>query len=419
LIFSDKNIIRLYHYELIAFAFLLPIYRKVIPYAIALIVITWFFEGDFLSKVTRVVNSRHRLYTLLFAAIYVVYAIGLLYTENLGIGFFDMEVKLSLFIFPVIFSSIRSDVLSAANARRVLWAFIFGSLASMLLCYSVALADYLRTGSMAAFYYSRLSVLIHPSYLAMYVSFSITALLYFLYRGYITGRVRQWLSVLLIAMFGFFVVMLSSKAGILGLAFLIALFSAYLIIAERKVLKGLLTGAVMAFLFLFLLMLFPASSARFEQTRTALQQADIAADEIANSSGERIMIWWYSFEITNEHFLAGVGTGDVKANMLEKYREKEMPNALRLELNAHNQYLQTMLALGVIGLVVLMLSLVLPALYSIEHRHYLYLAFLFLAGFNFLFESMLETQAGVVFYAFFNAYLFAIKKDPASGETGS
>jgi hypothetical protein len=40
--------------------------------------------------------------------------------------------------------------------------------------------------------------------------------------------------------------------------------------------------------------------------------------------------------------------------------------------------------------------------------------FIVLIAFNFLFESMLETQAGVVFYAFFNAYLFAIKKDPAS-----
>jgi len=94
-------------------------------------------------------------------------------------------------------------------------------------------------------------------------------------------------------------------------------------------------------------------------------------------------------------------------------------NAFKLELNAHNQYLQTMITLGIIGLIVLLLNLILPALYSMEQKHYLYLVFLILIGFNLLFESMLETQAGVVFYAFFNAYLFAIKKDPASVETGS
>ena len=126
------------------------------------------------------------------------------------------------------------------------------------------------------------------------------------------------------------------------------------------------------------------------------------------------MIWWYSFEITNDNFLMGVGTGDVKDNLLDKYREKQMFNALGLELNAHNQYLQTTLALGILGLIILMVTLVLPALYGLEVKHYLYLIFLILIAFNFLFESMLETQAGVVFYAFFNTYLFAIKKDPAS-----
>jgi O-antigen ligase len=114
-----------------------------------------------------------------------------------------------------------------------------------------------------------------------------------------------------------------------------------------------------------------------------------------------------------------VGTGDVKDHLLEKYREKQLYNALGLELNAHNQYLQTMLALGIIGLLILLLNIVLPALYGMEMKHYLYLIFLILVAFNFLFESMLETQAGVVFYAFFNAYLFAIKKDPASPEAGS
>jgi O-antigen ligase len=140
---------------------------------------------------------------------------------------------------------------------------------------------------------------------------------------------------------------------------------------------------------------------------------------MANSSGERIMIWWYSFEITNENFLFGVGTGDVKDALLDKYKEKEMQNALSLELNAHSQYLQMLIALGSLGLTILLLNLIIPGLYAIERKHYLYFIFLLLIGFNFLFESMLETQAGVVFYAFFNAYLFAIKKDPASLETES
>ncbi len=416
---NEKHIVRLYQAELVTFAFLLPVYRKVIPYVIAVMVITWLLEGDFAGKAKRLVNSNHRFNTLLFTGLYLLYGFGLLYTRNFEYGFFDMEVKMSLFIFPVIMATVRDEVLSFAVARKVLWSFVFGALFSLLLCYGLAFTEYMETGSLKEFYYSSLSSLIHPSYLAMYVCFAIAVLLYFLHTGRVQGMIRQILAWLLVILFEFFVIMLSSKAGILSLALVLALYVAYLIFKERQFLKGIGRGALLGASFIFLFMMFPTSAERFEETREDLELAEINADEIASSSGERIMIWWYSFEITNEHFLWGVGTGDIKDQLLIKYNEKDMVNAFKLELNAHNQYLQTMITLGIIGLIVLLLNLILPALYSMEQKHYLYLVFLILIGFNLLFESMLETQAGVVFYAFFNAYLFAIKKDPAYVETGS
>ncbi|MDT8392851.1 MAG: O-antigen ligase family protein [Bacteroidales bacterium] len=416
---NQRNIIRLYQAELIIFAFLLPIYRKVIPYAIAMIIITWFFDGDLTAKIKRVMNSSHRTNLLLFAGIYILYLIGLSYSDNFGTGLFNLEVKLSLFIFPVMFASIRKEVLSLKISRRVLTSFVFGVFASMLLCYSVAFFEYAQNGNVETFYYSSLSVLIHPSYLAMYVCFAIAVLLYYNLKAYIRGRLNIILSMILVLLFQLFVVMLSSKAGILGLILVIALFSAYTIFSEKRLLTGLFSGFVLSVSFLILFFLFPASSARFEQTREVLEQAEVGGAEVANSTGERIMIWYYTFEITNENFLFGVGTGDVIDHLLSKYNEKGMRNAFDLQLNAHNQYLQTFLALGIVGLIVLLLTLLLPAIFSVEQRHYLYLMFLVLISFNFLFESMLETQAGVVFYAFFNAYFFSIKKDPVSPETGS
>ncbi|RLD82389.1 MAG: hypothetical protein DRJ15_01720 [Bacteroidetes bacterium] len=419
MLINDKHIVRVYEAELILLAFAIPIYRKVVPYIIAVIVLTWLLEADFSTKAMRIANCRHRRNTLFFSVIYLLYGLGLLYTNNIGNGFFDMEVKMSLFIFPVLMATIREEVLSKTIARKVLWSFVFGVLASILISYGQAIYQYYQKETLAVFYYSSLSPLIHPSYLAMYVCFAIAIVLYFMSRGFVVGRIRQTLSVLLIIFFQLFVIMLSSKAGILGLAITIALFSGYLFFGERRLGKGLLVSGMLIGSFVFLFMVFPVSAERFDETRVALEQADINSEEMANSSGERIMIWWYSFEITNDNFLAGVGTGDVKDNLMDKYREKQMLSALGLELNAHNQYLQTSLALGILGLIVLMLNLVLPAIYGIEQRHYLYVIFLILIAFNFLVESMLETQAGVVFYAFFNAYLFSLKKDPASLEAGS
>ncbi|HSG68232.1 MAG TPA: hypothetical protein VK994_05955, partial [Bacteroidales bacterium] len=136
---NDKHILRFYQAEIIAFAFLLPIYRKVIPYLIAALLITWLFDGDFALKARRIAGSRNRQYTLLFASLYLIYLVGLLYTRNFTYGLFDIEVKMSLFIFPVVFATIRGELLDGAFAKKVLFAFVFGVFASMLLCYGVAL----------------------------------------------------------------------------------------------------------------------------------------------------------------------------------------------------------------------------------------------------------------------------------------
>ncbi|MBE9483338.1 MAG: hypothetical protein IMY74_00740, partial [Bacteroidetes bacterium] len=75
---NEKHIVRLYQAELVTFAFLLPVYRKVIPYVIAVMVITWLLEGDFAGKAKRLVNSNHRFNTLLFTGLYLLYGFGLL-----------------------------------------------------------------------------------------------------------------------------------------------------------------------------------------------------------------------------------------------------------------------------------------------------------------------------------------------------
>lgn len=418
MLINDKHISRIYEMGLVLLAFSIPIYRKVVPYVIAGIVITWLLEADFVVKARRVVESPHRRNTLLFAGLYLFYVFGMLFTGNFDAGLFNLEVKMSLFIFPVLMSTIREDVLTLAIARKVLWAFVFGVLTSIGICYGQAVYHYFSVESLAVFYYSSLSPLIHPSYMAMYVIFAMAVILYFLSRGLVKGRLNSVLSVILLVVFEIFVIMLSSKAGILGLVILLFLFPAYLLLAERQILKGLAVSSVLWLSFALLFVSFPVSAERFEETRAAIEQTNINADEIASSSGERLLIWWYSFEITNDNLLFGVGTGDVRDELLDKYREKQMYNALGLALNAHNQYLQTTLALGIIGLITLLLCIVLPLMYGFENRHYLLLIFLILVAFNFLFESMLETQAGVVFYAFFNAYLFAIKKDPASEKAG-
>jgi O-antigen ligase len=75
-------------------------------------------------------------------------------------------------------------------------------------------------------------------------------------------------------------------------------------------------------------------------------------------------------------------------------------------LNAHNQYLQTYIALGIPGILLLMILLAFPGWIAFRRIHFVYFCFLAVFAFNILVESMLEVQAGVIYYAFFNALFF-------------
>jgi O-antigen ligase len=104
--------------------------------------------------------------------------------------------------------------------------------------------------------------------------------------------------------------------------------------------------------------------------------------------------------------LFGVGTGDANDILLQSYKSKDYAGILENRLNAHNQYLQTYIAVGIPGFLVLILMLFIPLIQSFRTGNILFLLLLVLVSFNLLFESMFERQAGVVFYAFFNGLFF-------------
>ena len=58
--------------------------------------------------------------------------------------------------------------------------------------------------------------------------------------------------------------------------------------------------------------------------------------------------------------------------------------------------------------------LILPLFNAIRNEQYLYVIYLLIFALNMIFESMLEVQAGVVYYAFFNTFFFWMmtRKEP-------
>lgn len=84
--------------------------------------------------------------------------------------------------------------------------------------------------------------------------------------------------------------------------------------------------------------------------------------------------------------------------------------------NPHNQFLQTGLEIGLLGLAVLLLLLVLVFVRAVRSGDLILTVLTASLVFNCLFESMLQRQSGIVFYTFWICFLIMldrIKKETA------
>ncbi|MBC8487851.1 MAG: O-antigen ligase family protein [Bacteroidetes bacterium] len=410
------NIRNLVYYCLfLALAFAIPIHGKLIPPVIALIGLSWLLEFNFKEKFLRIKNSIKSRYIISFGLLYVFYIIGTFYSNQLyGMegAFFDLEVKLSMLLFPIFFSTIDFSGFRKDFFSMVQKAFIAGCIISTIFLFINAVFRYVTDNNVTQFYYTDLSMFFHPGYLALYYSFAIAIILNRLIKKQQRKTSKKLLAVVLILYFQVFIILLSSKAGIIGLILIYILAIFFIIVRQKKFsLYTFIISASLTASFIILLLFFPYSYNRIFTARQALETEEQLPASTRDGSVARVFIWESSIEIIKENFLFGVGTGDVKQSLLKKYKEKHIELALEEHLNAHDQYLQTFIAIGFIGFLLLISSIILPAIYAIRYKNLLYFLFLSMIGFHLLVESMLERQAGVVFYAFFNVFLFYFTSD--------
>jgi O-antigen ligase len=251
----------------------------------------------------------------------------------------------------------------------------------------------------------------------MQINLAIAALIYLLIERYFKpGSMIRYFIFAAIPYLVFFNIMLSSKAGILGMIIMIFMASVYIFLIRKMLLKGLLLFIFVITYIFILVSIIPKSQSRFRQARETIREAGSISGTSSGSVADRLLIWESALSVFNRNFFTGVGTGDVTDELAEEYKTRGIQHAYDRLFNAHNQYLQVAVALGITGLLVLLLILLIPLISAMRHADLLYVVFLLLLAFNFLFESMLETQAGVVFYAFMNVFLFSRRTLAAKSE---
>jgi O-antigen ligase len=123
----------------------------------------------------------------------------------------------------------------------------------------------------------------------------------------------------------------------------------------------------------------------------------------------RLFLWKTGIQNIKEHNLwwIGAGNGDAQDLQNKKFAEytvtdKKTVNPL-IDLNMHNMYLQSLIMLGIPGLLIFIAVIFSPFIY-IKYFELNYIIFFF----NFIMcvfmfqESSFQTQSGIIFYSFFS-----------------
>jgi O-antigen ligase len=379
---TDKPLKKAIAALLVLVAFSLP-FKFLVNLFIVLAFIAWLFTNPFKKLFTKTKNIKVLLAVFIF---YLLHVIALLYTNNMQEGFFSLEIKISMLIFPLVF---YTEEFLAKQHQFFFTSFIIGTLLCCLLCLSRAVFLYLSTHE-NHFYYEGLSWFQHPSYLAMYVSFCCAVLL-------LTNLVSKTITYVSIVFFTLFVFLLSSKTGIV-IHFITLVFSFVSIFFKGKnyfkIIGVSLFGLLVSIGILFLI---PHIKQRFQNVYSVFQAKSIDKTS-TESTTVRMLIWNEAMQIIKQHPVIGVSPGNANDALYESYQKDGLTGAYDKKLNAHNQYLQTTLGLGLVGLLSL-LSLFIAPLFSNPNK----IVFLFvgISALNFLTESMFQSMAGCIFFGYF------------------
>jgi hypothetical protein len=382
----------------IAIAFLIPTFKKFVPGIIGLLAI---YCIVFAIRRRRTYFRQTHPSMIIMALFFLILLAGTALTDHPDVARMEIEIKFSLIAFPII--SWMLPVLSRKNFDKIASAFTYGCLIFIPSALAYGIYRSVKFEDYAYLSYEQLSINYHPTYAATYQCLSLFILLS-------RAATQDWLmhnrflhytGIILTTVF---ISLLASKAGIITAicAIALALICYGTKSADRLRIRTL--SLISAFALIACSMLFPASSARIEAMVENLESgtSEVVVEREARSSTElRKVTWSAALEVLRTHPL-GAGTGNTQFLLNSIYEREGQKYAAQKNLNTHNQFLQSGAEHGWPGILILILLLSLQITGILRLRNNIMLCIIGICVLNFLFESYLEVQAGIVFYCFWS-----------------
>ena len=327
-----------------------------------------------------------------FIAYYLLLAIGLLWTAQLDAGFFKMESKLTFLLFPILFYFSKLTL-----SRTQIFNILLFSLSFSLIFYELIAVFksiyYPENNHWGYFKDSLFTLFMHRGYYALYLVIGSL-----ICHSKIYEQKNKAIYLMLFVLFSIGVLQTYSKAGVLSLVSFNLILLLYAV-AKKKIGKaGVLL--LISFMSLFILLISMDSSLknRFKQIPISLSHVQLKNNKSSESNQARILMWSASLKSIKKGSILGYGTGDDITILKQQNKSDLNLKMVEREMNSHNQFFTTGLQLGIPGLLAILAIFMSSWVKFFREKDLLALLISFCFFSNFLVESMLERQSGIILF---------------------
>ncbi len=357
---------------------------------------------------------------LVYTLYFLIAVAALLTTANFSVEVKNIETKLGIILLPFLFfhlAPFKGNVL-----YNVLFFLVCIIMLTSLYCLLNGWVYYMQTGDNTHFFYHELLIPINHHAIFYSVFVYIALLFLVLEKGFWrqTGflNIFRWIA----TVWMFVLLYLLSSKMILAVAILF--FTAYYIRNTRWKKYWWVLPATFAAFVITLFVSKNKVSDRFSEITDSnfalIQKEEIGPEVYLNGLEFRLLQWRNTYEILNKYDAWGIGLSyaGVKPALHEQYDKlrlyKGKVNGMDegyYQYDTHNQFLQTILQYGIVGLLVLISMYAGLFVIAIRHNNSLLLGLaivFFCLSFS---DTVLERQYGIILFVFFPFMLHYLKID--------
>ncbi|MEO5562269.1 MAG: O-antigen ligase family protein [Chitinophagaceae bacterium] len=370
-------------------------------------------HGSFTEKIQLLKRRKYIWFMLAFAAMLVI---SFLVSENKGLGMQYLQRRIPLLLFPI---SIGLLEISKKSRDKILLGLAIIVTAMCLCSLGWAFYKFQQEHNSAWLYNDALSYLVGQQsiYTSVLVNISIYIFVYFLLNYQLSGR-HKILFGAGIAFLFIISYLLASRNMMLILYATILLFAFYITFKKKKYWLGASLLSAILIVVILIFAFFPKTINRFKELAFTQFNYESRAKESHyagtltpdqwNGANFRLAAWPCGWQLFKEHPVAGVGLGDKKDKLVKVYEQKKFQFAITTGKNVHNNYLDILMSMGVIGFVLFLLGwILLPLFQIIRTGDQLGLLILITFILAMITENYFDRSIGAMLFGFFVPFLLS------------